>query len=174
MAQITHEEGEDAARGALLPHWRTLLLDYLFTAQNGWNISRVKLINPPLTSFMKIDLLSVFIQMDCYDRTLYCTIRRLAYKEQRAQVQQRWRSGTCRWDEEGIKVLSQNKKTQNTDSGIADILVTFGASMAFHKTYEQVVQFTSPLAWDRATHPLKYSRSTQLCSLTCLKWLYCL
>lgn len=41
------------------------------------------------------------------------------------------------------RYLLKWKKTQNTDSGIADILVTFGASVAFHKTYEQVAQFTT-------------------------------
>ncbi len=60
--------------------------------------------------------------------------------------------GTCRLAErdtaeaERIEVSAQNecrkRKAQKTDSEIADILVTFGASVAFHKTYEQVVQFT--------------------------------
>lgn len=68
-AQITREEREDPALGSLQHHRKTLLLDYWFTAQNGWNISSVKLINPSLASFMKMDLLSVIILMDCYDRT---------------------------------------------------------------------------------------------------------
>lgn len=70
MAQITQEEREDAALGAVSPNWRTLLLDYWFTAQNGWNISRDKLINPCSASVMEINLLSVIILMDCCDWTL--------------------------------------------------------------------------------------------------------
>lgn len=37
--------------------------------------------------------------------------------------------------------------------------MTFGASVAFRKTYEQVVEFTSVLAWDECLHAVKYSRS---------------
>lgn len=35
--------------------------------------------------------------------------------------------------------------------------MTFGASVAFHKIYEQVVQFTSLLPWDESSHAVKYS-----------------
>lgn len=37
--------------GLCIPHWRRLLLDYWFTAQNGRNISSVKLINPSLAFY---------------------------------------------------------------------------------------------------------------------------
>lgn len=55
------------------------------------------------------------------------------------------------------KMDASKIKAENTDSGFAGILVTFGASVAFHKTYEQVAQFTSLLARKGTTCPLKYS-----------------
>lgn len=170
-AQITHEEREDAALGALLPHWRTLLLDYWFTAQNGWNISSVKLINPSPASFMKMDLLSVIILMDCCDRTLTLLCAGCLSKgrergggRSRGEV---WghadRSREAKKKRYLRKWIHRSKKARNTDSGIADIPVTFGASVAFHKTYEQVAHITSLLAWDGTSRPRP---------LTFWKWLF--
>lgn len=116
-AQITHEVREDAALGALLPHWRTLLLDYWFTAQNGWNISRVKLINPSPVSFMKMDLLSVIILMDCYDWTLTVLFVGCLGKERGGQ--RRWVLGMGVQDERGegkrylLKRMHQNKSSKH-------------------------------------------------------------
>lgn len=61
------------------------------------------------------------------------------------------------------KWIHRSKKARNTDSGIADIPVTFGASVAFRKTYEQVAQITSLLAWDGTSRPRP---------LTYWKWLF--
>lgn len=116
-AQITHEEERDnAAPGALLPHWRTLLLDYWFTAQNGRNVSRVKLINPPPAVFMKMDLLSVIILMDCYDRTLTvlcsgCLRKKSEHRDGRGEV---WGRRADRMTEAGLRRRREVSTKMNT------------------------------------------------------------
>ncbi len=111
---------------------------------------------------MKMDLLSVIILMDCYDRTLTvlhagCLSKNAERRDSRGEVwgcADRMKEAQPR---QRTEVSAKNEcakiKAQNTDSGIADILLTFGASVAFRKTYEQVAQFTSLLTRDGTAHP---------------------
>lgn len=158
-AQITHEEREDAALGALLPHWRTLLLDYWFTAQNGWNISSVKLINPSPASFMKMDLLSVIILMDCYDRTLTALYAGCLSKGTERGRGDRgggevWGHADRSREAKKKRRICRNEYTEVKKLERQTVkLLTFrwhlGASVAFRKTYEQVALIT----WDGTSRP---------------------
>lgn len=88
-------------------------------------------------------LLSVIILMDCSDRTLNWGVY---LSKDTVEGQQRWGLGTY-WEDESGKMqsveevtLNESTKTKAGDtlSGTAGIPVTFGVSVAFRVTYEQV------------------------------------
>lgn len=152
VSQITHKgrggRGGEAALlwGLCYPHWGKLLSDYWFTAQNGWNISRIKLINLPLSWKCNCNqwLFYWIIVTEHLLQQMPVAIEGIITKtkhevqvckcEDKVEHGGKWNGQIC-WNE-GTKI-----KSQNTNSGAADIPVTFGVLVAFRKIYEAVARF---------------------------------